>query len=277
MKLNIVKTIEEGMKALAIGIVTVGVLLLIFSHPPKSSAGSISYPGIVINLASNVTGTLPTGNLSGGYNITVNNATNATNVIFPAGVITNLGAGGGLTINAPGDLVVNGLPSASTIGSCNGYSLTNLNPAELAGPAPSASRLTDPSTSTNANFVGLGATNVVVAGVTNTDHAVSSPVWTDANGKSVTKTVANAKLALGIQAGTTTLDATGLSGLFTNTVTFPTAFSSPPVVVVQYNIAANYAADHMTNCFATNVTATTFWIGGGVASAPISWIAVGAP
>lgn len=130
----------------------------------------------------------------------------------------------------------------------------------------------------DATIVNATLTGSSQSAVTNSDFAAAAqPVWSMASKVLTNYPPATAKLALGIQAGTTTLDATGLDGVFTNTVTFPTAFGSAPVVVVSYNIAANADATHMTNCFATNVTASTFWVGGGKASAPISWIAIGAP
>lgn len=79
-------------------------------------------------------------------------------------------------------------------------------------------------------------------------------------------TAANAKTALGIQAGTAT---TAADGTVTNT--FSTAFASAPVVVISpFNntTATNSVVSVSTTAFVANL---------GTAAAVLHWIAVGAP
>ena len=110
-------------------------------------------------------------------------------------------------------------------------------------------------------------TAINASSITNSGLTASLPVFTDANKALLSKSVANTKLALGIQAGTAT---TAADGAKTNT--FPTAFGSAPYVTV----STVGAAAETLHLVITNVTATTFTTLGDAAGV-YHWIAVGAP
>ena len=115
--------------------------------------------------------------------------------------------------------------------------------------------------------------NITVVGasiktVTNSDFTASLPVWADADKILVTKTIANAKLALGIQTGTCI---TGAGGKITNT--FSTAFSSAPNVTISQTGLGTYSP---TNAVMF-VTTTNFAVNTSDANVTNQWIAIGAP
>jgi len=111
-----------------------------------------------------------------------------------------------------------------------------------------------------ASFDAITFTNMYT-GVTN-----GSYLTTDANSKLVLKTVAQAKVLLGIQSGTCTVAADG-----TVTNTFATAYSTAPNVVVTPLATANYGTNYLVSVSTTN------FIYHGTATVVNHWIAVGAP
>lgn len=118
----------------------------------------------------------------------------------------------------------------------------------------------------------VASTNGVMSGMslvgstTNLGLTASLPVFTDANKVLASKTIANTKLALGIQSGSVTTSADG-----TVTNTFGTAFSTAPVVLLCQT------GDGTTITNTVTVTTTNFTYSAGAPSIVAKWLAIGAP
>ena len=115
-----------------------------------------------------------------------------------------------------------------------------------------------------------GAVTVDSLSVTNNltlaNTTASLPLFTDANKVAVTKTIANALIALGIDRGTATIAADG-----TVTNTFNITFSVAPVVVSTISAGAGLT-NRVSAITETNCVFTT-----GTETGTVQWIAVGAP
>lgn len=126
-------------------------------------------------------------------------------------------------------------------------------------------------TQLNARVLKAGDTmtgTLTVTGMTNSALTASLPVWSGADKTIVSKSVLDAKRALGIDAGSATASADG-----TVTNTFNVTFSSAPIVVTT---PVDATGAILTNAVHT-ITTTTCIINVGSSGATVNWIAVGAP
>lgn len=193
----------------------------------------------------------------------------------------------GVTNAGTGTTEVSGAVSADTYGyvllrarvyNANSVALTNVYatagtkrnidttvplPVALGGTASSTAADARTALGVPAATSGTLTTPTLAGNVTASGLTASLPIFTDGSKVLVSKSIANTKLALGIQAGTGTTAAGG-----TATVTFPTAFASAPVVICKGAGPTNSVS---------SVTSTGFAIDTKEGTAAFSWIAVGAP
>lgn len=110
--------------------------------------------------------------------------------------------------------------------------------------------------------------NPTITGLaTNSGLTASLPVFTDANKAFNSKSIANTKLALGIQSGTCI---TAADGTVTNT--FATAFSAAPTVILTH-LGLKLSPTNVV----TTTTTTNFIMSAALGDVTNQWIAIGAP
>ncbi len=112
---------------------------------------------------------------------------------------------------------------------------------------------------------GYASNFTVTNGVTNLALTASLPVFTDANKKLISKTIANTKLAMGIQSGSNVV-----ANDFSVTNTFAQAYSGTPVVTVSSSTTNGLPA-------VVEVTTTYVILRANRTNQTFYWHAIGAP
>lgn len=120
----------------------------------------------------------------------------------------------------------------------------------------------------NTDVLTLSTTQITVPGITVTGLTASLPLFTGASSELTTKSIVDARRALGIDSGSGTTEA---DGTYTNT--FNITYSAAPTVFVQ--VTGGLTAV-LTNAV-SDVTETNFVINLGASSATYDWQAIGAP